>query len=78
MNPFQQKFGYVAGGILNWSSVYPTPYSKITIDPCAKARIVLMSGIKVEAVLFKHQLHQSCPSNDLWHELALPHRAEQQ
>lgn len=33
MNPFQQKPGNVADGILNWSSVYPTPYNKMTVDP---------------------------------------------
>ena len=45
MNPFQQKPGNVADGILNWSSVYPTPYNKMTVDPYTKVRIILMNGI---------------------------------
>lgn len=65
MNPFQQKPGNVADGILNWSSVYPTPYNKMTVDPYTKVRIILMNGIEVEAALFKHQFHRNCPNNDL-------------
>lgn len=78
MNPFQQKPGNVADGILNWSSVYPTPYNKMTVDPYTKVRIILMNGIEVEAALFKHQFHRNCPNNDLRRELALSRRVEQQ
>lgn len=78
MNPFQQKPGNVADGILNWSSVYPTPYNKMTVDPYTKVRIILMNGIEVEAALFKHQFHRNCLNNDLRRELALSRRVEQQ
>ncbi|MDU6347890.1 MAG: hypothetical protein E6593_14175 [Clostridium sp.] len=78
MNPFQQKPGNVADGIQNWSSVYPTPYNKMTVDPYTKVRIILMNGIEVEAALFKHQFHRNCPNNDLRRELALSRRVEQQ
>ena len=78
MNPFNQKPSKVFDGIRDWNSVYPTPYNKLTIDPYTKLRIILMNGIEVESIFFKHQFQRNCPNNDLRREVALLRRVEQQ
>lgn len=78
MNPFEQKSVPVKDTIMDWSTMYPTPYNKMTVDPYTKVRIILMNGIEVEAVMFKHQFHRNCTNNDLRRELALTRRIEQQ
>lgn len=78
MNPFEQKPIKMDDGIMDWSSMYPMPYNKMTVDPYTKVRIILMNGIEVEAVLFKHQFHRNCQNNDLRRELAFSRRIEQQ
>ena len=78
MNPFEQKPLAIQDTIMDWSTMYPLPYNKMTVDPYTKLRIILMNGIEVEAVLFKHQFHRNCQNNDLRRELALSRRIEQQ
>ena len=78
MNPFEQKPVCIKESIMDWSTMYPTPYNKMTVDPYTKIRIILMNGIEVEAVIFKHQFHRNCKDNDLRRELALTRRIEQQ
>ena len=78
MNPFEQKPINMTDGIMDWCTVYPKPYNKLTVDPYTKIRIILMNGIEVEAALFKHQFHRNCQNNDLRRELALSRRVEQQ
>lgn len=68
----------VEDGILDWNSVYPRPYDKKTVDPYTKIRIILMNGIEVEQVFFKHQFERNCRNNDIRRELALSRRVEQQ
>lgn len=78
MNPFNEKPMHIINGIMDWSSIYPTPYNKLTVDPYTKIRIILMNGIEVESTMFKHQFHRNCQNNDLRRELALSRRIEQQ
>jgi hypothetical protein len=78
LNPFELRPMRVEDGILDWNSVYPKPYDKRTVDPYTKVRIILMNGIEVEEVFFKHQFHRNCPNNDLRREIALSRRVEQQ
>ncbi|HMM33080.1 MAG TPA: hypothetical protein PKB13_15020, partial [Clostridia bacterium] len=78
MNPFDQKSMPIKDTIMDWATMYPTPYNKMTVDPYTKLRIILMNGIEVEAVMFKHQFHRNCQNNDLRRELALSRRIEQQ
>lgn len=78
MNPFEQKPTKVVDGIMDWQTIYPTPYNKNTVDPYTKVRIILMNGIEVEEVMFKHQFHRNCQNNDLRREVALTRRIEQQ
>ena len=78
MNPFEEKAAKVEDGIMDWCTIYPTPYNKLTVDPYTKIRIILMNGIEVEATLFKHQFHRNCQNNDIRRELALTRRIEQQ
>ena len=78
MNPFDQKAMPIKDTIMDWATMYPTPYNKMTVDPYTKLRIILMNGIEVEAVMFKHQFHRNCQNNDIRRELALSRRIEQQ
>lgn len=78
MNPFEQNPMKLEDGIMDWATVYPTPYNKQTVDPYTKIRIILMNGIEVESTMFKHQFHRNCQNNDLRRELALSRRVEQQ
>lgn len=78
MNPFEQKSSPVKDSIMDWSAIYPKPYNKMTVDPYTKLRIILMNGIEVEAVMFKHQFSRNCQNNDIRRELALSRRIEQQ
>jgi hypothetical protein len=78
LNPFEQRPAQVEDGIRDWAGVYPGPYDKNAVDPYTRLRIILMNGIEVEQVFFKHQFHRNCADNDLRRELALPRRVEQQ
>ena len=78
VNPFELKARNVEDGLMNWSTIYPKPYNKMTVDPYTKLRIILMNGIEVESVLFKHQFSRNCTNNDIQRELALSRRVEQQ
>lgn len=78
MNPFEQKPIKLEDCIMDWSTIYPKPYDKQTVDPYTKVRIILMNGIEVESALFKHQFSRNCSNNDLRRELALSRRIEQQ
>ncbi|HHV51803.1 MAG TPA: hypothetical protein PLG48_02975 [Candidatus Avimonas sp.] len=78
MNPFKESPKSIRDTIMDWATMYPKPYNKMTVDPYTKVRIILMNGIEVEAVIFKHQFHRNCDNNDLRRELALMRRIEQQ
>ncbi len=78
MNPFELKPNAVEDGIMDWATIYPAPYCKMTVDPYTKLRIILMNGIEVEAVMFKHQFHRHCQNEDLRREVAMTRRVEQQ
>ena len=78
MNPFELKPMNVEDGISDWAGIYPKPYDKNAVDPYTRIRIILMNGIEVEQVFFKHQFHRNCLDNDLRRELALSRRVEQQ
>ena len=75
--PFEQKPMNIFDGIMDWKTVYPKPYSKQSIDPYTKIRIILMNGIETEAAIFGHQFHRHCQDNDLRRELAMLRRIEQ-
>jgi len=76
--PFDEKPMPVDQGVMDWKSIYPTPYSKQEVDPYTKIRIILMNGIEVEATMFSHQFHRNCVNNDIRRELAMLRRIEQQ
>ncbi len=78
MNPFELKPKAVEDGIMDWATLYPKPYCKMTVDPYTKVRIILMNGIEVEAVFFKHQLSRNCQNQDIRRKIAMTRRVEQQ
>ncbi len=75
--PFEQTPIKLMDCIMDWKTVYPTPYSKNDIDPYTRIRIILMNGIETEATFFSHQFHRHCPDNELRRELAMLRRIEQ-
>lgn len=78
MNPFEQKPVSIRDTIMDWTSMYPAPYSKLSVDPHTKMRVILMNAMEVESIFFKHQFQRNCQNNDLRRELALLRRIEQQ
>lgn len=78
MNPFEQNPVDIRDTIMDWSTIYPNSYNKMTVDPYTKAHIILMNCIEMEAVMFKHNFHRNCTSNDLRREIALSRLIEQQ
>ena len=66
MNPFDQKpTKSLEDMMLDWKDLSPRPYKKLETDPYTKARIILMNGIEVEAVMFGHNFNRNCEDNDL-------------
>lgn len=78
MNPFDQRPVNIDDSVMDWGTIYPTPYNKNNVDPYTRIRIILMNGIEVESALFKHQFYRNCYDNDLRRDLALSRRVEQQ
>ncbi len=76
-NPFEQKPMPVEKTILDWNQIYHKPYDKNAVDPWTKARVILMNGIEVEAVIFGHNFHRNCPDQELRRMAALARRNEQ-
>ena len=77
MNPFDLKpTKPLEDMMLDWKDLSPRPYKKLDTDPYTKARIILMNGIEVEAVMFGHNFNRNCEDNDLRRELALLRRIE--
>ncbi|MEI3230414.1 MAG: hypothetical protein V8S24_03670 [Gordonibacter pamelaeae] len=72
MNPFDQKpKKSLMDMVPNWKQLAVKPYDKLEADPYTKARIILMNGIEVEAVMFGHNFNRNCENNDLRRDLAL-------
>lgn len=77
MNPFDEKPKRPFLDLMqNWKGVAAKPYNKLEADPYTKARIILMNGIEVEAVMFGHNFARHCTDNDLRRDLALCRRME--
>ncbi len=76
--PFEEKPRPYIETVFDWDEIYAKPYDKMTIDPYTKARIILMNGIHVEAVMFGHNFHRNCDDNDVRRALAKTRRGEQQ
>lgn len=78
MNPFEQTPIKIEDAIMDWTTIYSTPYNKQTIDPYSKLRILLMNCIELESIAFKHQFHRHCNNNELRREITLLCCIEQQ
>ncbi len=78
MNPFEEKPINIKDGIMDWTTLYPIAYNKQTVDPYTKVRIILMNGIEVESILFKHQFERNCQDNDIRREVGLLRYVDQQ
>ncbi|MCC8180209.1 MAG: hypothetical protein LIP23_04770 [Planctomycetes bacterium] len=76
--PFKEKPKKFEDLIMDWKTMYPKPYDKNEVDPYTKARIILMNGIHVEAIIFGQNFHRNCPDNKIRRALAMTRRGEHQ
>lgn len=77
-NPFDEKPIPFDKIYMDWNTMYPKPYDKMTVDPYTKTRVILMNGTEFEAQWFSRNFSRHCPDNDLRRELACLRRSEQQ
>ncbi len=77
-NPFKEKGLAPEKQIANWSELNITPYKKEAVHPYTQARVILMNGVEVEAVMFKHQFARQTNNLEILGQLALSRRIEQQ
>ncbi len=76
--PFEEKPKQFLDTVFDWDNLYAEPYDKMEVDPYTKARIILMNGIHVEAVMFGQNFHRNCDDNEVRRALAQTRRGEQQ
>ena len=78
MNPFTLKPEKTPDQFMNWETLYPKPYDKMSVNPYTRVRVILMNGTEFESAKFSHQFHRHESNNDLRRQLALLRRQEQQ
>ena len=77
-NPFNERPIPMDKLYMDWNTMYPKSYNKMTTDAYTKTRIILMNGTEFEAQWFSRNFSRHCPDNDLRRELACLRRSEQQ
>lgn len=77
-NPFDERPIPFDRIYMDWNTMYPKPYDKMTVDAYTKTRVILMNGTEFEAQWFSRNFSRHCPDNDLRRELACLRRSEQQ
>jgi len=77
-NPIKERGTPIDKQIRNWSELNVRPYDKESVDPFTRARVILMNGIEVEAVMFGHQMSRNTTDTALKQQLAMSRRVEQQ
>lgn len=77
-NPFEEKPIPFDKVYMDWDTMYPMPYDKMTTDAYTKTRIILMNGTEFEAQWFSRNFSRHCTDNELRRELACLRRSEQQ
>jgi len=77
-NPLEEKGTPIEQQIHSWSDLNVTPYDKNLVHPYTQTRVILMNGIEVEAVLFKHHFNRHTTDVELKKSLALTRAIEQQ
>jgi rubrerythrin len=77
-NPFEEKGIKMEKQIKSWDKIDVKPYDKEQVDPYTRCRVILMNGIEVEAVIFKHQFARMTADMELKKNLALSRRVEQE
>ncbi len=78
INPLSEKGRPIEQQVSAWPKVNVTPYNKREIHPYTRSRIILMNGIEVEAVIFKHQAARHTSDLDIKRVIALSRHIEQQ
>ena len=71
MNPFHEKPRKTDSFFKPWQHLYVKPCDKRQVDPCTRARVILMNGTEYEAVWFTQQFRRHIQDNELRRALAL-------
>jgi hypothetical protein len=77
-NPFEEKGIPIEKQLRSWGQLNVQPYDKNQVDPYTRCRVILMNGIEVEGVIFKHQFARHCKDMELKRQVAMTRRIEQQ
>lgn len=77
-NPLSEKGRPLEQQLRPWSDVNAKPYKKQDVDPYTRCRVILMNGIEVEAIIFKHQMARHTSDPELSKQIALSRHIEQQ
>ncbi|NLF29806.1 MAG: hypothetical protein GX591_02825 [Planctomycetes bacterium] len=77
-NPLDEKGLPLDQQILEWDEANIEPFDRRDVHPYTRTRVILMNGIEVEGVLFKHQMARHCDNMDVRRQLAITRRVEQQ
>jgi hypothetical protein len=77
-DPLEHKCIPTDQQIRNWSELNVQPYDTESVDPYTRCRVILMNGIKVESIMFSHQLARHTDVPELREKLAVSRRTDQQ
>jgi hypothetical protein len=77
-NPLKEKGIPIEKQVKTWMDLNSKPYDKESVHPYTRTRGILMNGIEVEAVIFKHQFARNTNDMDLRRHLATTRRVEQE
>ncbi|MFY9397261.1 MAG: hypothetical protein WAR22_02740, partial [Desulfomonilia bacterium] len=76
-NPLKEKGIPIEKQTKSWMDLNSKPYDKESVHPYTRTRGILMNGIEVEAVIFKHQFARNVSDMNIRRHLAATRRVEQ-
>ncbi len=76
--PFDEQRIPLAQQYRTWSQQAQEPYSKVTVDPYTRARVILMNGIENDSWFFLHHWYRHTDDDKLRSKIAELRRVESQ
>lgn len=77
-NPLAERGIPLDRQLRNWSELNVEPYRTEDVHPYTRARVIVMNGVEVEAVIFSHSFNRNCADVELKQRLQRVRRIEQQ
>jgi len=77
-NPLAERGIPLDRQLRNWSELNVEPYRSRDVHPYTRARVIVMNGVEVEAVIFSHNFNRNCADVELKQRLQRVRRIEQQ